>query len=153
MNIRLWIGLGMLATATLLNACQSGQTPQSTLSEEERQALIEEKEKNDPVLRSQKDVGLSAEITREGRIQVVVTNKTSMPIVVGPKLFAFINTRTKAVDPVTAESFRYFPVTSIKPGNSASGQLLPPPGGWGLRHTRLVLSHPELEPAMARITR
>jgi hypothetical protein len=94
------------------------------LTPEELDRLVKEKTAQDPILRSQVDVGLEASAGQAGAVQVTLTNKTQQPLIVGPKNFGLIPPGERKVVGADIHSQRTFPVTKVAPGEQASGELM-----------------------------
>lgn len=120
------------------------------LSAEEAQKLVTTKTAEDPYLRSQKDVSLEARLARPGALQVTIQNKTTHPLLIGPKFFAVLTPPSKKPIPPTGQSQHLFPLGDVAPGDQVSGELAFPAESLG-PNSRLIFNHPECQPAMAKI--
>jgi hypothetical protein len=94
------------------------------LTPEEVDRLVKAKAAQDPILRSQVDVGLDASAGQAGAVQVTLTNKTAQPLIVGPKNFGLLLPGERKVVAADIHSQRTFPVTKVEPGEQASGELM-----------------------------
>jgi hypothetical protein len=117
----------VLMIATALACAKSPKpAPAGQMSKAEMDKLVQVKSAEDPVLRTQTDIGLDALLVGEGMVQVTLVNKTRQPLVVGPKLFVVSGPDRKPV-PAEPQSLKTFPLTRVPAGEQASGQLIFPP--------------------------
>ena len=131
-------------------ACAQTPSP-GQLTQAETDRLVQSKLAEDPILKTQTDVGLDAVLGRPGMVQVTLVNKTREPLVVGPKMFAVIGPDRKPVA-AAPQSLKTFPVTRLGSGEQASGELIFP-AARAVRGAKLVFDphRPDCRPAMALI--
>ena len=103
----------------------------------------------DPVVRSQADIGLKAEL--EGnKLRISVRNKTKRDLIVGPKNLALLLFDTEEPIPFR-DNEPGFPVTTLSPDEEQVG-LVPLRELFGrLTGARLLFSHPDCRPAFTPV--
>jgi len=123
----------VMLIVTLGIGCAKGPKPAApgktaakagSLTPEEIDRLVKEKAAQDPILRSQVDVGLEATAGQAGAVQVTLTNKTHQPLIIGPKNFGLILPGARKVLAADIHSLRTFPITKVAPGEQAGGELM-----------------------------
>lgn len=143
---RLIVGYVICLSLFLGMACRT--TPGGDAKTQE---MVDKAVARNPALGSQVDVGMDAYWMKPGQIQVTLTNKTTQPLIVGPKFFKIMLLRPerRLIDPLE-RSVTQFPQASLAPGEQVSGVLLFPYEA-SARGARLVFNHPQCRPALAEI--
>lgn len=130
--------------------CSRGTDPAGGLTPEKLKELQLSKEREDPILRTQVDAKLEAQMTRPEAVQVTVENRTQRPMAVGPKFFGLILPGQRQVLTPDPTSRKSFPVSTLEPGDQAAGELVFAPGQLAAG-ARLVFNNPEFQPAMTLV--
>ena len=115
------------------------------------QEMIDRAVALNPTLGSQVDIALDAYWMQPGQIQVTLTNKTTQPLIVGPKFFTIIlpGPGRLLIDPLE-RSIARFPLAGLAPGEQVSGVLLFPYEA-SVRGARLAFDNTQCRPALAEI--
>jgi len=115
------------------------------------QEMIDKAVARNPALGSQVDVALEAFWTQPGQLQVTLSNKTTQPLIIGPKFFTIIlpGPGRRLIHPLE-RSVAKFPLASLAPGEQVSGLLIFPNEAM-VRGARLAFDNTECRPALADI--